>query len=93
VRMAGRDVSDLAVIGVLHRLPGVALGMFRVRMMRAWEIRKGRPILAGRRRVIFTLRARLIRVVMRGRVESVARSIMMFLAFVVREIVLRFFSD
>jgi hypothetical protein len=67
--------------------------MFRVRMVRTRQVWKRRPVLAGGRRMKFALRAGLVGMMMHAGIERVAGGIVMFLALVVCQIVLRCFRD
>jgi hypothetical protein len=92
MRMVRRNLAGLTVIRVLNRFPGVAFRMFRMWMMRTRQVWKWRLIMSNRRRVEFTLRAGHVGVVMLSRLPLMAGSFVMFFAFAMRKIVLRFFS-
>src|SRR5689334_14310214 len=93
MRMARWHMADIAVVGMLHRFPGIAFRVLRMRVMRTREIREGRPVVAGGRRVEFTFSARFVSVMMHAGLEMVARSVVVLFALAMCEIMLCFFSD
>ncbi len=87
--MAGRDVAGIAVLRVFDDGPGIAFRMAGMGMMGAGEIGKGRVIGAVRRGVQGAVRAGHVGVMMDAGLPLVAEGVVVVLAFLMREVVLR----
>jgi len=87
--MAGRDLAGIAVFRVFDDGPGIAFGMAGMGMMGTGEIGKGRVIGAVRRGVQGTVRAGHVGMVVDAGLPLVAEGVVVFLAFLMCEVVLR----
>jgi hypothetical protein len=78
---------------MFYRRPSVTFGMRGMRMMRTWQVWERRPVVAMRRRMKRTLRARFVRVMMYAGHKAVVGCVVVILAFVMCQVVLRFLCD